>query len=181
MEIVVGGNKRARRSYGFDEVALVPGPLVVDPRDVDVSWELGGRRFEIPILASALDAAVNPALAVAMSKLGGLAVLNLDGVQARYEDAEAVLARIAEAPQDGVIGLIQKLYEEPVKPELVARRVREIKEGGGVAAVAAAQSAVAVICGTPMPSTLRDVQMCPGPTPTRIPAAPASISSRVAW
>nr|CAA9234733.1 Inosine-5'-monophosphate dehydrogenase, catalytic domain [uncultured Armatimonadetes bacterium] len=138
MEIVVGGNKRARRSYGFDEVALVPGPLVVDPRDVDVSWELGGRRFEIPILASALDAAVNPALAVAMSKLGGLAVLNLDGVQARYEDAEAVLARIAEALQDGVIGLIQKLYEEPVKPELVARRVREIKEGGGVAAVSAA-------------------------------------------
>ena len=138
MEIVVGGNKRARRSYGFDEVALVPGPLVVDPRDVDVSWELGGRCFEIPILASALDAAVNPALAVAISKLGGLAVLNLDGVQARYEDAEAVLTRIAEAPQDGVIGLIQKLYEEPVKPELVARRVREIKEGGGVAAVSAA-------------------------------------------
>lgn len=137
MEVVVGGSKRARRSYGFDEVALVPGPLVVDPRDVDVSWSLGGRRFEIPLLAAALDAAVNPAMAIAMSRLGGLAVLNLDGVQTRYEDAEAVLARIAEAPQEGVIGFIQKLYEEPVKDALIAKRVREIKEGGGVAAVSA--------------------------------------------
>ncbi len=97
MEVVVGGNKRARRSYGFDEVALVPGPLVVDHRDVDVSWTLGGRRFEIPVVASALDAAVNPALAARMSALGGLAVLNLDGLQTRYDDAEDVLRRIAEA------------------------------------------------------------------------------------
>jgi IMP dehydrogenase len=81
VEVVVGGNKRARRSYGFDEVALVPGPLVIDPRDVDVSFELGGKRFAVPILAAALDAAVNPPLAALMSELGGLAVLNLDGVQ----------------------------------------------------------------------------------------------------
>jgi IMP dehydrogenase len=137
VEVLVGGNKRARRSYGFDEVALVPGPLVVDPRDVDVSWSLGGRRFEVPILAAALDGAVNPRLAIEMSRLGGLAVLNLDGVQARYEDAEAVLERIAAAPQEGVVGFIQKLYEAPVKDELIARRVREIKKGGGIAAVSA--------------------------------------------
>ncbi len=138
MEVVVGGNKRARRAYGFDEVALVPGPLVIDHRDVDVSWTLGGRRFDIPILASALDAAVNPTLAARMSALGGLAVLNLDGVQTRYEDAEDVVRRIAEAPQEGVVGLIQQLYQEPVKEDLIARRVREIREAGGVAAVAAA-------------------------------------------
>lgn len=137
MEVVVGGNKRARRSYGFDEVALVPGPVYVDPSDVDVSWTLGNQRFAIPILAAALDGAVDPRLAIEMSRLGGIGVLNLDGLQSRYDDAEAVLRRIAEAPQDGVISLIQKLYEEPVKDELIACRVRQIKEGGGIAAVAA--------------------------------------------
>lgn len=138
MEVVVGGKKRARRAYGFDEVALVPGPLVIDARDVDVSWTLGGKRFDVPIIAAALDGAVNPKLAVRMSNLGGLAVLNLDGVQARYEDAEDVLRRIAEAPSEGVIEFIQRLYaDEPVKPELIKRRVREIKDAGGVAAVSA--------------------------------------------
>ncbi len=139
MEVVVGGNKKARRAYGFDEVALVPGPLVIDPRDVDVSWTLGGKRFEIPIIAAALDGAVNPRLAGLMGQLGGLAVLNLDGIQARYEDAEAVLQSIADAPAEGIIGYIQKLYAEaPVRADLIARRVRAIKEAGGVAAVSAA-------------------------------------------
>ncbi len=139
MEVVVGGKRRARRSYGFDEVALVPGPLVIDARDVDVSWTLAGKRFDIPILAAALDGAVNPRLAVEMSKQGGLAVLNLDGIQTRYEDAEAVLQSIADAPQEGVVGFIQALYaEQPVKPELIRRRIQEIKDAGGVAAVSAA-------------------------------------------
>jgi IMP dehydrogenase family protein len=139
LEVVVGGKRRARRSYGFDEVALVPGPLVIDARDVDVSWTLAGKRFDIPILAAALDGAVNPRLAVEMSKQGGLAVLNLDGIQTRYEDAEAVLQSIADAPQEGVVGFIQALYaEQPVKPELIRRRIQEIKDAGGVAAVSAA-------------------------------------------
>ncbi len=139
METTVGGNKRVRRAYGFDEVALVPGPLVIDPRDVDISWTLGGIHFDIPLLAAALDGAVNPRLAARMSALGGLAVLNLDGIQARYEDAEAVLQAIADAPSDGVIAFIQELYaKEAVKPHLIARRVREIKDAGGIAAVSAA-------------------------------------------
>lgn len=139
MEVVVGGNKRARRSYGFDEVALAPGPLVIDARDVDVSWTLGGRRIEIPILAAALDGAVNPALAIKMSQMGGLAVLNLDGIQTRYEDAEAVLQSIAEAPSEDIIAFIQKLYADaPVRLDLIARRIRQIKDAGGVAAVSAA-------------------------------------------
>ncbi|MES2460508.1 MAG: GuaB3 family IMP dehydrogenase-related protein [Armatimonadota bacterium] len=139
MEVVVGGNKRARRSYGFDEVALAPGPLVIDARDVDVSWTLGGRKIEIPIIAAALDGAVNPALAIKMSQMGGLAVLNLDGIQARYEDAEAVLQSIADAPSEGIIAFIQKLYAEaPVRMDLIARRVKQIKDEGGVVAVSAA-------------------------------------------
>jgi IMP dehydrogenase len=139
MEVIVGGNKRAKRAYGFDEVALAPGSLVIDARDVDVSWTLGGHRFEIPIVAAALDGAVNPALAIAMSRAGGLAVLNLDGIQARYENAEDVLQSIADAPADGIISTIQKLYAEaPVQPELIRRRVREIKEAGAVCAVSAA-------------------------------------------
>jgi IMP dehydrogenase len=139
VEVVVGGNKRARRSYGFDEVSLVPGPLVIDARDVDVSWTLGGRRLEIPILAAALDGAVNPALAVKMSKLGGIAVLNLDGIQTRYDDAEAVLQSIADAPGEGIIATIQRLYADaPVRPDLIRKRIRQIKEEGGIAAVSAA-------------------------------------------
>ena len=139
MEVVVGGNKRVRRAYGFDEVALAPGPLVIDARDVDVSWTLGGQRLEIPILAAALDGAVNPALAIKMSQLGGIAVLNLDGIQARYEDAEAVLQSIADAPAEGIIAYIQKLYAEaPVRADLIRKRIREIKDAGGVAAVSAA-------------------------------------------
>jgi IMP dehydrogenase len=139
VEIVVGGRRKARRAYGFDEVALVPGPLVVDARDVDISWTLGTHRFEIPILAAALDAAVNPKMAVEMSKRGGLAVLNLDGLQTRYEDAEAILQQIADSPKQGVIERIQQFYAEaPVRPDLIQKRVREIKEAGGTVAVSAA-------------------------------------------
>jgi IMP dehydrogenase len=112
---------------------------VIDARDVDVSWTLGGHRIEIPIIAAALDGAVNPALAVKMSQMGGLAVLNLDGIQARYEDAETVLQSIADAPSEGIIAFIQKLYAEaPVRLDLIARRVRQIKDEGGVVAVSAA-------------------------------------------
>jgi IMP dehydrogenase len=139
VEVVVGGKRRARRAYGFDEVALVPGPLVVDARDVDVSWTLAGRRFDIPILAAALDGAVNPALAIQMSQLGGVAVLNLDGIQTRYENAEEVLQKIADAPSEGIVHFIQDLYAAaPVQPELIRQRIREIKDAGAVAAVSAA-------------------------------------------
>jgi IMP dehydrogenase len=134
----VGGRKVVRRAYGFDEVALVPGPLVIDARDVDVSWSLGGRTFQFPIIAAALDGAVNPALAAAMGKLGSFAVLNLDGIQTRYEDAEAVLQKIAEHDGNGVIQYIQDLYAAaPVQPELIRLRIRQIQEAGGVAAVSA--------------------------------------------
>ena len=135
--ITLGGNKKARRVYGFDEVSLVPSALSVDPRDVETAWTLGRHRFSIPVVASAMDAAVNVRVAVEMTRLGGFAVLNAEGLQTRYEDVEAVLQEIAETPAEGIIEKMQQLYAAPVRDDLLARRVQEIKAAGGFAAVAA--------------------------------------------
>ncbi|MDR3708548.1 MAG: GuaB3 family IMP dehydrogenase-related protein [Capsulimonadaceae bacterium] len=137
--ILLGGNKRARRAYGFDEVALVPATLSVDPCDVDTSWKLGPHTFKIPIIAAALDAAVDPKVAAEMTRLGGFAVLNLDGLQTRYDDPDTIMQQICDAPSEGIIELVQKLYTAPVREELIAKRVREIKALGGVAAVSSVQ------------------------------------------
>ena len=135
--ITLGGNKKARRVYGFDEVALVPSALSVDPRDVDTSWTLSRHKFAIPIVASAMDAAVNPQMAVEMTRLGGFAVLNGEGLQTRYDDAESILFEIAETPADHIIEKMQKLYTAPVRDDLIAKRISEIKAGGGFAAISA--------------------------------------------
>jgi len=131
----VGRERRARRCYGFDEIALVPGRVTINPEEVDIFWEFGGRRFSVPILAAAMDGVVDVNFAVEMSRLGGIAVLNLDGVQTRYENPDTVLREIAEAPAEEVTNLIQKIYTAQIKEKLVARRVEEIKEQGGYAAV----------------------------------------------
>ena len=135
--ITLGGNKKARRVYGFDEVALVPSALSVDPRDVDTSWTLSRHKFAIPIVASAMDAAVNPQMAVEMTRLGGFAVLNGEGLQTRYDDAESILFEIAETPADRIIEKMQKLYTAPVRDDLIVKRISEIKAGGGFAAISA--------------------------------------------
>jgi IMP dehydrogenase len=119
--------------------------MSVDPRDVDTSWQLGSHTFSIPIVASALDAAINPRMAVEMSRLGGFGVLNGDGVQGRYEDAEQVLHRIADAPAEGIVQTIQEIYAKPLKPELIARRVAEIKAAGAVCAISAVPPTAPVI------------------------------------
>lgn len=124
--ITLGGNKKARRVYGFDEVSLVPSALSVDPRDVDTSWTLDRYKFAIPIVASAMDAAVNPQMAAEMTRLGGFAVLNGEGLQTRYDDAESILQEIAETPADHIIEKMQKLYSAPVRDDLIAKRIREI-------------------------------------------------------
>jgi IMP dehydrogenase len=131
----IGRSKKARRAYGFDEVALVPGRVTVNPEEIDISTMIGGHRLDIPILASAMDGSVDVRFAIAMGKLGGLAVLNLDGVQTRYEDPTDVLQQIADAAPEEINVLIQKIYQEPVKDELIARRVSEIKAGGVLCAV----------------------------------------------
>jgi IMP dehydrogenase len=131
----IGRGKKARRAYGFDEVALVPGRVTVNPEEIDISTVIGGHRLDIPILASAMDGSVDVQFAIAMGRLGGLAVLNLDGVQTRFEDPTDVLQQIADASPEEINVLIQKIYKEPVKEELIARRVQEIKAGGVLAAV----------------------------------------------
>jgi IMP dehydrogenase len=134
MEIEIGRGKKARRAYGFDDVAIVPSRRTRDPDDVDISWTLGPYRFELPLLASALDGVVSPHTAGLVGKLGGLAVLNLEGIFCRYEDVDAQLEKIAELPRELATREMQEIYREPVKPELIAQRIREIKEQGVVVA-----------------------------------------------
>src|SRR5881296_3110128 len=126
--------KTARRAYGFDEVAIVPSRRTRDPDDVDISWEIDAWTFGLPLMASAMDGVVSPATAIEIGQLGGLAVLNLEGIQTRYEDPEPVLDEIAALPDEKATRRMQELYREPVKDELIVRRIREIKQGGVVAA-----------------------------------------------
>ena len=126
--------KQLRRSYGFDEVALVPGDVTINPDQINSDFKIEDHTFSIPILASAMDAVVDVDFAILMSKMGGLAVLHLEGVQTRYENPAEVLAEIAGAPNDKVTALLQKIYSAPIKENLIGDRVRAIKKGGGVCA-----------------------------------------------
>jgi IMP dehydrogenase len=134
MEIEIGRGKKARRAYGFDDIAIVPSRRTRDPDDVDISWKVGNYRFELPLLASAMDGVVSPETAGIVGKLGGLAVLNLEGIFTRYEDADEQLARIATLPKEVATREMQEIYSEPIKPELIAQRIREIKDQGVVCA-----------------------------------------------
>ena len=144
MEIEIGRGKKGRRAYGFDDVAIVPSRRTRDPDDIDISWTLGPYRFDLPLVASAMDGVVSPGTAVLVNQLGGLGVLNLEGIWTRFEDADDQLARIAGAPKDEATRLMQEVYAEPVKPELIAARVAEIKAEGAVA------------CGSLTPQKVRE-------------------------
>ena len=135
MEISIGRGKQARRAYGFDEIALVPGVQTLDPSLADTTWEIGGIKRDIPIIASAMDGVVDVKMAALLSELGSLGVLNLEGVQTRYDDPYPILNRIASVGNDEYVGLMQELYAEPIKSELITKRIKEIKERGGIAAV----------------------------------------------
>jgi len=135
VEIAIGRGKTARRAYGIDEIALVPGMRTLDPILADTKVELGGIEREIPIIASAMDGVVDVKMAVLLSELGSMGVLNLEGIQTRYEDPNPILDRIASVGKSEFVGLMQELYSEPVKPELIKKRISEIKEKGGIAAV----------------------------------------------
>ena len=124
----VGRERRARKAYGFDEVALVPGRKTLDPKDVDVSWRIGDLAFDIPILASAMDGVVDTNFAVQMGKLGGLAILNLGGIQTRYENPAKAIEEIIHSSSKDSIELIQRIYRTPIKEELIGRRIEEMKE-----------------------------------------------------
>ncbi len=133
MEVEIGRGKKGRRAYGFDDIAIVPSRRTRDPDDIDITWNLGPYRFELPLLASAMDGVVSPKTAALVNRLGGLGVLNLEGIWSRYEDADEQLDRLAEAPPEMATQLMQEIYAEPVKAELIGRRIEEIKAEGAVA------------------------------------------------
>jgi IMP dehydrogenase len=135
VEIEIGMGKSGRRAYGFDDIGIVPSRRTRDPDDVDISWEIDAFRLELPLLAAAMDAVVSPATAIEIGRRGGLAVLNLEGLQTRYEDPDEVLAEIASLPDDGATARMQQVYSEPIREELIQERIREIKDAG-VTAVA---------------------------------------------
>ncbi|MFH1067697.1 MAG: GuaB3 family IMP dehydrogenase-related protein [bacterium] len=135
MGMWIGRNRKARVTYGFDEIALVPGEVTMNPAEVDISFQIGKHTFKIPILASAMDGVVDVPFAIEMGKSGGLAVLNLEGVQTRYDNPKDVLSKIAQADKEESTRFIQQLYVPPVKEELIAKRVKEMKAGGVVVAV----------------------------------------------
>ena len=131
-EIEIGIYKSGRRAYGFDDIAIVPSRRTRDPEDVDISWEIDAFRFDLPLMAAAMDGVVSPRTAIEIGRLGGLAVLNLEGLWTRYEEPEVLFDEIAELDDDKATARMQQMYLEPVKPDLVTERIREIKSAGVV-------------------------------------------------
>jgi IMP dehydrogenase len=134
VEIEIGIAKSGRRAWGFDDIAIVPSRRTRDPEDVKLSWEIDAFTFDLPMMGAAMDSAVSPQTAIAIGRLGGLGVLNLEGLWTRYEDPTPVYEEIGAAPAAAATALIQKVYQEPIKPELIGRRVAEIKSAGVIAA-----------------------------------------------
>jgi len=131
-EIEIGIYKSGRRAYGFDDIAIVPSRRTRDPEDVDISWEIDAFRFDLPLMAAAMDGVVSPKTAIEIGRLGGLAVLNLEGLWTRYEDPEPLLEEISKLDDDKATARMQQMYLEPIHPDLVTERIREIKSAGVV-------------------------------------------------
>lgn len=143
MDIELGRGKTARRAYGIDEIALVPGPRTLDPSLADTRWTIGNIEREIPIIASAMDGVVDVKMAVRLSELGSMGVLNLEGIQTRYADPNPILDRIASVGPTEFVPLMQELYSVDIQPELIKQRIQEIKSQGGIAAVSATPAGAA--------------------------------------
>ncbi|MDP9442661.1 MAG: GuaB3 family IMP dehydrogenase-related protein [Actinomycetota bacterium] len=133
-EVEIGIGKSGRQAYGFDDIAIVPSRRTRDPEDVDVSWEIDAYKFGLPLLGAAMDGVMSPATAIAVGRLGGVGVLNLEGLWTRYEDPEPLFEEIATLDNEKATARMQQIYAEPVKPELVTERIREIKDAGVTAA-----------------------------------------------
>ncbi|MCY4037153.1 MAG: GuaB3 family IMP dehydrogenase-related protein, partial [bacterium] len=131
-EVEIGRGKAGRRAYGFDDIAIVPTRRTRDPEDVSIAWEVDAYRFDLPLMASAMDGVVSPQTAIAIGRLGGAGVLNLEGLWTRYADPEPVLDEIAAQPPEKATLRMQELYAEPIKPELIGERIRQIKDAGVV-------------------------------------------------
>jgi len=135
-EIEIGRGKRGRTAYGFDDIAIVPSRRTRDPEEVSVAWQIDAYRFEIPVLAAPMDSVVSPATAVAIGRLGGLGVLNLEGLWTRYDDPEPLLAEVAGLDDATATRRMQEVYDAPIRPELVAARIEEVRAGGVTVAAA---------------------------------------------
>ena len=133
-EVEIGIGKSGRRAYGFDDIAIVPSRRTRDPDDIDVSWDLDAYQFELPLLASAMDGVVSPRIAIETGKLGGLGVLNLEGLWTRYKDPEPIYEEIAGLSAADATKRMQEIYREPIKADLIGERIREIKDSGVVVA-----------------------------------------------
>jgi IMP dehydrogenase len=129
-EVEIGIGKSGRRAYGFDDIAIVPSRRTRDPEDVDISWEIDAFRFDLPLMAAAMDGVVSPATAIEIGRLGGIGVLNLEGLWTRYSDPEPLFDEIAKLEPEKATARMQQIYSEPIKPELVTQRIREIKDAG---------------------------------------------------
>ena len=134
MEIDIGLGKKARQAYGFDDIAIVPSRRTRDPQDVDIGWKLGPHLLELPLLASAMDGVVSPEVAITLGELGGLGVLNLEGIFTRYEQPERELEKISKLSKEKATSGMQEIYARPVEPKLIAKRIEEIKAKGVLAA-----------------------------------------------
>ena len=130
MEVEIGIGKSGRRAYGFDDIAIVPSRRTRDPEDVDITWEIDAYKFELPLIASAMDGVVSPKTAIELAELGGLGCLNLEGIWTRYEDPEPLLEEIAALTPEKATRRMQEIYAEPIKDELIGQRIREIKDAG---------------------------------------------------
>jgi IMP dehydrogenase len=129
-EVEIGMGKSGRRAYGFDDIAIVPSRRTRDPEDVDITWEIDAFKFRLPLMASAMDGVVSPATAIEIGRLGGVGVLNLEGLWTRYEDPESLLEEISKLDVEKATARMQQIYMEPIKPELVTQRIREINAAG---------------------------------------------------
>jgi IMP dehydrogenase len=130
VEVEIGRGKKARQAYGFDDIAIVPSRRTRDPQDVDIGWKLGPHLLELPLIGSAMDGVISPEIAIKLGELGGLGVLNLEGIFTRYKNADSQLEKIAKLPKDKATGVMQEIYAQPVEPNLIAQRVEEIKSRG---------------------------------------------------
>ena len=129
-EVEIGIGKSGRKAYGFDDIAIVPSRRTRDPEDVDISWEIDAFRFELPLMAAAMDGVVSPHTAIEIGRLGGVGVLNLEGLWTRYEDPEPLFEEISQLEPEKATARLQQIYSEPIQPELVTQRIREIKDAG---------------------------------------------------
>ncbi len=143
MEIDIGMGKSGRRAWGFDDIAIVPSRRTRDPEDVDISWEIDAFKFELPMMGAAMDSALSPATAIQIGKLGGLGVLNLEGLWTRYDDPDAAYQEIASLPVEKATRRMQEIYSEPIRPELIGRRIVEMKDAGIVTAASLTPQRVA--------------------------------------